>query len=148
MYFPQNQCALNTLLISSIGTFFVSGSKKKTKRVIMTTNPAKKKKRPNFKWQSNDRKTWPMKKVKSMLTETLMDWPADLISMGKISLGTSHPNGPHDHAKAATYKHMRIKAAFPMPLEKDPWPVTPNTLAIMAPTVIYTHKTNVKIFFQ
>ncbi|KAJ8450862.1 hypothetical protein Cgig2_032487 [Carnegiea gigantea] len=32
---------------------------------------------------------------------------AYLISKGKISLGKSHPNGPHDHAKAETYMQMK-----------------------------------------
>jgi hypothetical protein len=72
------------------------------KMVMITTKPAKNKKRPNFKWQSMVRKNWPMKKVKNMLTETLMACPADLISRGQISLGTNHPNGPQDQANAAT----------------------------------------------
>ena len=102
IYFPQNQCAFHTLFISSIGTFFVSGKKKKTQMVMRTTKPAKNKKRPNFMWQSMLRKNWPMTKVKNMLTETLMACPADLISRGQISLGTSHPSGPQDQANAAT----------------------------------------------
>ena len=55
MYFPQNQCAFHTLFISSIGTFFVSGKKKNMKMVMTITKPAKKKKRPNFIWQSIER---------------------------------------------------------------------------------------------
>ena len=78
-----------------------------------------------------------MMKVKNMLIETLMDCPADRISRGKISLGTNHPNGPHDHANAATYKHINSNARLPKPFEKDPSPDTPNATAIMAPTPIY-----------
>ena len=33
--------------------------------------------------------------------------PADRISSGKISLGTSHPRGPHDQANPATYAQMK-----------------------------------------
>jgi hypothetical protein len=32
------------------------------------------------------------------LTATLMPWPAERVSRGWISEGTSHPKGPHDHA--------------------------------------------------
>ncbi|KAH0452645.1 hypothetical protein IEQ34_019944 [Dendrobium chrysotoxum] len=42
-----------------------------------------------------------------MFIDTLMLWPADLISNGKISDGTSHPSGPQDHAKADTYTQMK-----------------------------------------
>ena len=47
-----------------------------------------------------------MKKVNNMLTATVILCPADRISSGNISLGTSHPNGPHDHAKAETNKQI------------------------------------------
>lgn len=106
----------------------------------MSTNPAKKKKSPNFIWQSMERKAWPMMKVKNMLTETLIDCPADRISNGKISLGTNQPNGPQDHAKAATYKQINVNAMSPMPLEKVPSPFTPNTDPTMHPTAIYIVK--------
>ena len=72
IYLPQNQCAFHTLFISSIGTFRVSGKKKNMKMVMITTKPAKNKKSPNFMWQSMLRKNWPMMKVNSMFTDTLM----------------------------------------------------------------------------
>lgn len=49
-----------------------------------------------------------MTNVKSRFTDTVMLWPADRVSKGKTSLGMSQPNPPHDHANAATYKHMRM----------------------------------------
>ena len=52
--------------------------------------------------RERENSTWAMTKVKNMLTETLMDWPADLISKGKISDGTSQPSGPHDQANPDT----------------------------------------------
>jgi hypothetical protein len=42
------------------------------KKLIITTQHAKKMKRPNFKWHNIDVKTCAMAKVKIMLTETLM----------------------------------------------------------------------------
>ncbi|GER41540.1 exodeoxyribonuclease 7 large subunit [Striga asiatica] len=102
IYLPQNQWLFQTVFISSIGTFLVSGMKKNTNAVMSTTQPAKKKKSPNLRWHSMERKSWPMMKVKNIFTETLMDCPADLVSSGWISLGTSQPRGPHDHANAAT----------------------------------------------
>lgn len=140
MYLPQNQCAFQTLFISSMGTFLVSGKKKKMKAVIMITKHPKKKKRPNFKWQSKVRKSCPIKKVKSMFTETLMDCPADRISMGNISLGTNHPSGPQDHAKAATYTQIKNRATSPWVLVKVPSPDAPKTEAITAPRANYSNK--------
>jgi hypothetical protein len=47
---------LKTAGISSRGTPLVSGRKKSTKRLMMTTHPAKKRKMPNCIAQSMDRK--------------------------------------------------------------------------------------------
>jgi hypothetical protein len=41
-------------------------------------------------------------KVKRRFTATVILCPADRTSNGNISLGTVHPNGPHDHPKART----------------------------------------------
>ena len=59
-------------------------------------------KKPDLRPQSMLRKTSATRKVNNMLTETAILCAADRISSGKISLGTNHPRGPHDHAKAAT----------------------------------------------
>src|SRR4051812_20334461 len=95
---PQYQCAFQTSTISSMGTFLVSGRKKATKTVMTITHAPKKKKSMNLKRHSMGRNACAMMKVHSMFMDTVMLCPADLISSGKISLGTSHPSGPHDHA--------------------------------------------------
>jgi hypothetical protein len=69
---------------------------------ISTTKNAKKRKIPNFKWQSIVRKTWAIMNVKSMLTDTVTLCAADRISNGKISLGTNQPRGPQDQENPAT----------------------------------------------
>jgi len=94
-------------------------------------------------WQSIVRKNCPMRKVKNMLTETLMACPAGLISNGQISLGTNHPNGPHDHANPATYKHMKARIQSAVAGVKVPDPVVPNFIPIKVPTTIckMTHQT-------
>ena len=78
-----------------------------------------------------------MTKVNNMLTETLMACPAERISRGQISLGTNHPNGPQDHAKAATYVQIKNNIKLASNLDKVPSPVTPNFRPIMMPTAIY-----------
>ena len=49
-------------------------------------------------------------------TATVILCPADQISNGKISLGTNHPSGPHDHANPAAYTQIKIiiKLAYPL----------------------------------
>lgn len=81
-----------------------------------------------------------MMNVKNMFTETLIDCPADRISIGITSLGTSQPKGPHDQANAATYTQMMATVMLPSPLLNVPRPSTPNTLAMMEPTAIYNKK--------
>lgn len=56
---------------------------------MIMTNPAKKKKRLNFMWQSNSRKIWEMMKVKNWKSCLLQHWWActgDWISRGHISV--------------------------------------------------------------
>lgn len=72
MSLPQNQCLLHTLFISSMGMFFVSGTKKNVKTVIINTKAAKKKKSPNLRWQSMGRNPCAMTKVKRRLTATVI----------------------------------------------------------------------------
>ncbi|CAA6666019.1 unnamed protein product [Spirodela intermedia] len=90
----QNQWSSQRWNISSMGTCFVSGRRKKMKRLMMTISEAKSRKTPHRRWQSEARKHWAMAAVKKRLTQTTMLCPADLVSRGKISLGTSHPSGP------------------------------------------------------
>ena len=54
--------------------------------------------------------------MKRKLTATVILCPADRISKGKISLGTNHPSGPHDHANPVTYIQIKIiiKVADPL----------------------------------
>ncbi|KAH9620823.1 hypothetical protein KSS87_015130, partial [Heliosperma pusillum] len=53
-------------------------------------------------WQSIERKACAIKKVNNMFELTEKANPAVLVSTGKISLGMSHPSGPHDHANDMT----------------------------------------------
>merc|ERR1712232_825333 len=78
-----------------------------------------------------------MKKVKNMVTDTLMACPADRISKGQISLGTNHPSGPHDHANAATYPQIRNNTRLASWLVRVPTPLTPNFSPIISPTPIW-----------
>ncbi|KAG0489098.1 hypothetical protein HPP92_007756 [Vanilla planifolia] len=57
MYLFQYQCCLHTLsVISSTGTPFVSGKRKMTKMAMMSIQPPKKKKMPDFMWHIIERK--------------------------------------------------------------------------------------------
>lgn len=85
--FVHNQFDFHTLLISSIGRFFVSGRKKAIKTVMLSTKPAKK--RPNFKWQSMLRKTWATANVNNIFTATLIAWPQLLAQPSKLLGRTS-----------------------------------------------------------
>ena len=78
-----------------------------------------------------------MAKVKSMLTDTLMDCPAERISRGKISLGTNQPSGPHDQAKPATYMQMKATTNPAYVFGMLPSPLVPNLIAIRVPTTIW-----------
>ncbi|KAH9618887.1 hypothetical protein KSS87_015598 [Heliosperma pusillum] len=53
-------------------------------------------------WQSMERKACAIRKVNNMFELTEKAKPAVLVSTGKISLGMSHPSGPHDHANDIT----------------------------------------------
>ncbi|MFS8030054.1 hypothetical protein Hanom_Chr17g01529591 [Helianthus anomalus] len=50
-----------------------------------------------------------------MLTQTTILCPADLVSNGNNSLGTSQPNGPHDRPYAKTKIHIKITRKIPIP---------------------------------
>lgn len=74
---------------------------------MIVIHPAKKRKIPNLRAQRSGRKTCAMIKVKRRFTATVIPCPAERVSNGKISLGTVHPRGPHDHPNAAT-KRQKI----------------------------------------
>lgn len=103
-YLPQRRWFCHTIGISSIGTPLVLDKYLKMKKLIINTQTAKK---MNFKWHNIRVKTCATPKVKIILTETLILWVAEWTSSGKISLGTNHPRGPHDHKKPATYTQMK-----------------------------------------
>ncbi|KAL8139566.1 hypothetical protein V2J09_005587 [Rumex salicifolius] len=71
---------------------------------MIRIQPEKKRKTYALKWQSIDKKAWARMKVKSMFVLTAKANPAVLVSTGNVSLGMSHPSGPHDHAKDITKK--------------------------------------------
>ena len=80
-----------------------------------------------------------MTKVKNMFTETLILCAADLISNGKISDGTSQPSGPHDHAKADTYMHMKSTTTIAYHSGRFvTFPLTPNFTPMQIATTTYT----------
>lgn len=54
-------------------------------------------------WNSMARNDCATTVVNRKFTVTAMLCPADLTSSGKISLGTSHPSGPHDYPNPAWY---------------------------------------------
>jgi hypothetical protein len=85
-----------------MGIPLVSGRNKTTNRVIMVVQPAKNRNIPNLNKHRRERKACAIMKVKRRFTATVILCPADRTSNGNISLGTVHPNGPHDHPKART----------------------------------------------
>lgn len=66
------------------------------KQLMMTINAANSRKMPYLRWQRATRKHCAIRAVKIMLTQTTTLWPAERVSRGKSSLGTSHPSGPQD----------------------------------------------------
>nr|GMD75659.1 hypothetical protein BVC80_8955g48 [Ipomoea batatas] len=60
------------------------------------------------------------KRRHSMLVLTANANPAVLVSSGKTSLGISQHRGPHDQAKAITYKQTRITTTVDRVLSRDP----------------------------
>jgi hypothetical protein len=95
-----------------MGMPLVFGRKKITKRVITAIQPRKKTKMPNFIEHNIDRNDCAMRNVKRRFVETVIDWPADRASSGKISVGMSHSNGPQDHAKPETNKQISTTTAM------------------------------------
>ena len=89
-----------------MGTPLVSGKKRYIKAVMIQIQHEKNKKIPYLKIHNRDRKACAIANVKRRFTDTVMACPAERVSSGKISLGTVHPRGPHDHPNAATNKQM------------------------------------------
>lgn len=77
-------------------------------RDMITIREAKSTKTPHRRWQRAARKHWAIAAVKKRLTQTTILWPADLVSSGKISLGTNHPRGPQAQPYAATKRQIDI----------------------------------------
>lgn len=124
----QNQRCFHTLsVISSIWTFFVSGSKNRVQNDITNTQAEKKTKMANFVWQSMERKAWAMMKVKSMLTQIA-------VSSGNVSLGINYPSGPQDHTKEAKKMQTISTAwiAYPWVRHSELWSLSlsPNSIAV------------------
>src|SRR5947209_5637370 len=61
-----------------------------------------------------------MTKENKKLTQTVIDWPRERVSMLWISEGTSQPRGPHDHAKPAVNRHSKARMAAAEPLGMAP----------------------------
>ncbi|KVI11579.1 hypothetical protein Ccrd_010009 [Cynara cardunculus var. scolymus] len=93
----------------------VLGNRKKMNMVITTIKPPNSKKMPYLRWQSDTRKHCATKAVKNMLTQTTILCPADLVSNGNISLGTSHPSGPHDLPYPRTKRLITTTRKMPIP---------------------------------
>lgn len=75
-----------------------------------------------------------MTKVKIRLVNTVIDCPADRVSMGWISDGMSHPRGPHDQAKLLMKMQMMTITMIEMPEDRLPsgcwWNCTPRVMAV------------------
>lgn len=92
-----------------------------TKRLKISTKPAKMMNRPNLTMQRAARKTWATRKVNDIFTATTILYADDRISRGKILLGTNHPRGPHENAKAVTkmqMQHTRMLEYIAFPNQK------------------------------
>lgn len=117
----QNQCCFHTLsTMTSTGTPFVSGMKKKANNIITMIQAAKKKKIPACILHNIDKKACAMMKVQSMLELTAKEYPAVLVSRGKVSLGINQPRGPHDHANPPTNTHTMTTTIKASPLGRSP----------------------------
>lgn len=131
-YLFQNQCFCHSRCISSMGTCFVSGKRKKMKQLMMKIKEANRRKIPYLRWQSEVRKSWATAAVKIMFTHTTILWPADLVSRGKISVGTNQPRGPHDLPYPSTNKKITITRKILIPFDSSS--PCPNFSARVTPT--------------
>uniref|UniRef100_A0A8R7UIA2 Uncharacterized protein n=1 Tax=Triticum urartu TaxID=4572 RepID=A0A8R7UIA2_TRIUA len=102
-----------------MGTCFVSGSSRTTKTDMTTMSAAKRMNTPHRRWHMAARKHCATAAVQKRLTHTTTLCPADRISSGNSSLGTSHPSGPHDHPYATTNKQMATTSTVLTPLDSS-----------------------------
>lgn len=58
-----------------------------------------------------------------------MPCPAGRTSIGKISLGTIHVRGPHDHPNAAEMEHIRMSTRMAELFENVAVPAVPSSAA-------------------
>ena len=65
--------------------------------------------------------------VNKKLLAMPMPCPAGLTSNGKISLGTIHVRGPHDHPNPAEIIHIRTSTRMADPFEKLDVPAVPSS---------------------
>jgi hypothetical protein len=97
---------------------------------------------PYSKVQSIVRNTCPIINVNNKLMETTIACPPDRTSIGRISLGTNHPNGPHDHANPETNRHIITSTQVPYDAERTLAP--PNWVPkIQAITICKNHNNKV-----
>ena len=61
---------------------------------MITIKAAKRTNTPHLRWQREARKHWAFAAVKKRLTQITILWPADLVTSGKISLGTDTREAP------------------------------------------------------
>lgn len=113
-------CCLQTLsVISSIGTFIVSGKRNNINNDMIKTNTENNKNIPYFIWHNIGREDIAITKVKRKFTKTVTLCPADRVPKGKISGGMAHPSGPHDQAKEETKVHTITTTKMARPLDRS-----------------------------
>uniref|UniRef100_A0A3Q7HB23 Uncharacterized protein n=1 Tax=Solanum lycopersicum TaxID=4081 RepID=A0A3Q7HB23_SOLLC len=83
-------------------------------------------------FERDTRKHCAMRAVKIILTQTTMLCPADLVSRGNSSLGTSQPKGPQDLPYATT--NMQIMTTRKMPIPFGSSSPSPNFKARVTAT--------------
>nr|CAB3450139.1 unnamed protein product [Digitaria exilis] len=102
-----------------MGTPLVSGRRKKTKAVMITTHPALYAKAPYLKLQSMLRNDCVCTKVSASEMASLIPCPADLTSSG----------GPHDTPNPAVNTHTTATTAtaYPLGIASPPPPPAPSS---------------------
>jgi hypothetical protein len=115
-----------------MGTPLVSGKKRYTNTVMIQIQHVNNRNILCSKKHKRDKKPCAIANVKRRFTNTVMACPAERVSSGKISLGTVHPRGPHDHPNAATNKQMAATNNAEKPLDSTLSP--PNFNPKIMPT--------------
>lgn len=78
--------------------------------------------------------------INNRFTETTILCPIDLTSNENISLGTNHPNGPHDHENPTTYMQIITNSKYAYPFEMLPSPEESNLMPKIIAIITYTFK--------